>query len=314
MKLSNLISTKIILPALLLGLQLGSWAHAETLNRIVAVVNDDVITSYELKQRLETVPQEQRDEAVGPLLEGMVEELLLKQRAKDLGISVSDEEIDAAVSDIQVQNRLTLEQLEQALQGQGQTLAGYRETLRSEILRYKLLGREVKAKADVTTQELRNYYEDHSTDYRLPPMVHLGVLNVALPAEVSVEGRKLLQGKCETLQEQLRKSDDFTALLDKVSQDPDVNGSDLGHFTEAELSPLFVEAINGLPVAGVSDVLEVTGGFALLKVLERSEGSMRPFEEVRDEIEKIVRENKTQELFEAWKKGLRAEALIDIRL
>ena len=72
---------------------------------------------------------------------------------------------------------LTLEQLEKALQEQGQTLASYRENLRSEILRYKLLGREVKAKADVTTQELRNYFEEHEDDYRQPTSVRLGVLS-----------------------------------------------------------------------------------------------------------------------------------------
>jgi len=305
---------KTVLLTLLCCLVLSSITSAETLNRIVAIVNSDAITSYELEKRLETVPKEQRDTAAGPLLERMVEELLLKQRAEEIGVTVSDEEVDAAVSDVQVQNRLTLEQLEQALQEQGQTLTSYRENLRGEILRYKLLGREVKEKADVTTQELRNYFEAHSDDYRMPATVHLGVLNVALPKEISDQGRALLQSKSEKLQEQLRESDDFSGLLEQVSQDPDVDGSDLGAFAEAELSPLFVDAVRDLPVAGVSQVLEVPGALTLLKVLERSSGGVRPFEEVRDEIEKIVRETKTQELFEAWKKGLRDEALIDIRL
>jgi len=314
MKVFTPFRLKTILLFLALSLLLSSGVHAETLNRIVAVVNNDAITSFELEQRLEALPKDQREAAAGPLLERMVEELLLKQRADELGITVSDEEIDAAVSDIQVQNRLTLEQLEKALQEQGQTLASYRENLRSEILRYKLLGREVKAKADVTTQELRNYFEEHEDDYRQPPSVRLGVLNIALPEEISAEGRNMLRAKSEKLQEQMQKSDDFTELLDKVTNDPDVDGSDMGSFAEAELSPLFVDAVHDLPVGGVSEVLEVPGGFALLKVLGRTSGQTRPFEEVRDEIEKIVREKKTQELFEAWKKGLRAEALIDIRL
>ncbi len=288
--------------------------RAETLNRIVAVVNDEIITAYELDQRLASVPAEQRTEAAPLLLERMVEERLLQQRAEEIGVAVSDEEIDAAISDIQVQNRLTLEQLEEALQGQGQTLASYRESLRSEILRYKLLGREVQAKADVTTQELRNYYEEHPETYRLAPTVTLGVVNIAVPEKTSSAGEELLKAKADRAREQLQEKGEFAARLKRLNEDPDVSGSELGAFAEAELSPLFADAVRDLPVGGVSEVLEVPGGFALLTVLARAEGGFRPFEEVRGEIEELVRARKTEELFDAWKKGLREEALVDIRL
>jgi parvulin-like peptidyl-prolyl isomerase len=148
----------------------------------------------------------------------------------------------------------------------------------------------------------------------LPPTVSLGLLTVTIPEEVSEEGRALLQGKAETLQEQLQDSEDFTALLDEATEDPDIDGSNLGAFTEAELSPLFADEVRELPVSGVSEVFEVPGSFALLKVLGRTESSTRQFDEVRNEIEAIVRERKTEELFSAWKKGLRDEAQIDIRL
>jgi len=303
--------------ALLVVLLLGTapaLCGAETLNRIVAVVNDEIITAYELDQRLATLPEAQRKDAAAPLLERMVEERLLQQRAKEIGVAVSEGEIDAAISDIQVQNRLTLEQLEEALKQQGQTLKSYRESLRSDILRYKLLGREVQAKADVTTQELRNYYEEHRKEYRLPPTVTLGVVNVAVPEKTSAAGRELLRGKAERAREQLQEQGDFAASLKRLAEDPDVAGSELGAFAEAELSTLFADAVRELTVGGVSEVLEVPGGYALLTVLARAEGSFRPFDEVRGEIEETVRARKTEELFDAWKKGLREEALVDIRL
>jgi len=310
----TIMTLKRILMAASLGLLLATPSFAETLNRIVAVVNDDAITTYQLAQRLETLPPDQRESARESMLERMVEELLLEQRAEEVGVGVTDEEIDAAISDIQVQNRLTLEQLEQALQGQGQTLASYRDTLRGEILRYKLLGREVQAKADVTTQEIRNYLEEHADEYRLPPRVRLGVVNVALPENVSDEGRRMLQAKAGKVLEKLDEDEPFENILEEVGKDPDVNGSDLGMFAEQELSPLFSEAIQDLPIGGLSGILEVPGGFALLKVLDRLPGSTRPLEEVRSEIEAIVREQKTQALFEEWQKELRKEATIDIRL
>ena len=303
-----------LLAAAVVVLVMTTPVCAETLNRIVAIVNDDAITSYQLDERLTGTPDEQRSEMAPVLLERMVEELLLEQRAKELGIGVSEEEIDSAVSDVQVQNRLTLEQLEQALAAQGQTLASYRSNLRSEILRYKLLGREVRAKADVTTQELRNYFEENSDNYRLPPSVQLGVLNVSVPEDASEEGERLLRAKAQAVREQLGENDDFEALVAEVGADPDIVGSDLGTFAEPELSTLFAEAIRGLPQGGVSEILEIPTGLAVLKVLERTPGGVRDFEEVRREIEEIVRERKTQELFEAWKKGLRDEAHIDIRL
>jgi len=307
-------STLVVLIVLALSALPVGHARAEVLNRVVAVVNDDMITSYQLEQRLAALPEGKRDESAKAVLEGMVEELLLQQRAKEIGVDVSDAEIDAAISDIQVQNRLTLEQLEQALQGQGLTLAAYRENLRSEILRYKLLGREVKAKADVTTQELRNYYEEHREDYLLPPTVSLGVINVNVPAEASSEGVQLLHAKAEKVRGQLEESVNFEELLDQVKKDPDLDGSALGAIAEKELSPQFADAVRNLPVGGVSDILQTPAGLALLKVLDRSEARARPFDEVRDEIETVVKERKTEELFDAWKKGLRKEAQIDIRL
>jgi len=312
--MKSIYSSLVVMSVLALAVLTSGHARAEVLNRVVAVVNDDMITSYQLQQRLATLPEEQRKESASAVLERMVEELLLQQRAKEIGVDVSDEEIDAAISDIQVQNRLTLELLEQALQGQGLTLAAYRENLRSEILRYKLLGREVKAKADVTTQELRNYYEEHRNDYLLPPTVSLGVVNVNVPKELSSEGVQLLRAKAEKVRVQMDESVIFDELLGQLGKDPDLDGSALGAIAEDELSPLFATAVRDVPVGGVSDILETPAGLALLKVLDRSKGGARPFDEVRAEIEAVVQERKTEELFDAWKKGLRKEAQIDIRL
>lgn len=299
-------------------------ARAETVSRIAAVVNDEIITTYQLElkvaERLDSQAAGTKfsAEEMGTLRQGvlseLIEEALVRQRIDELGLKVSDEEIEAAIQDVQRQNKLTREQLVQALQFEGMAFDDYRENLRKQILRFKLLGREVQSKVEVTNQEIRDYFREHIDDYREPPFVRLNSINFPVPEKATTVQAEAIRAKAEVALERLRQGEEFYAVLLSVSADQSANGGDLGSFQEGELTPAFERAIRGLKEGEVSGIVETPQGFHILQVATRSTGSIRQFDAVKGEIEKILAERKTEERYKEWAKGLRKNAYIDVRL
>ncbi len=315
---------RILLLLMLLLLAAGSAVQAETVNRIVAVVNDDIITLYQLDQELEKrqygngglaqLSPQALAEARQKALPGLIDETLIAQRVKTLGIEVDNDEIEAAISDVLMQNQLTRDELIKALDLQGMSFDVYRENLRQQILRFKLLGHEVKNKVDVTNQELLDYFREHIDDYRTKPSVHLARMTFPLPDNPTPEQVAAVRAKAEQALQALRHGQDFFSVLLAYSGDQSAQGGDMGSFDEGELSPAFEQAIKSLGEGEVSEPVETPEGIHLFKVIARQTGSIRQFDAVKGEISKILTEKKTDEAFKTWAEDLRKTAHIDIRL
>lgn len=308
--------------AIVLGvlLALPAALGAETVNRIAAVVNKEIITSYQLEQELDKrralgqLPEGGEPGGMrGKVLDQLIEEALVGQRVAELGLKASDAEVDAAIEDVQRQNKLTREQLEQALLAQGMDFDDYRQKLRAQILRFKLIGREVGAKVEVTSQELRDYFREHIDEYREDPAVRLARLSLPLPEKATEAQRETLRASAAQALERVRGGEDFFAVLQDYSADGRAQGGDMGYFDEGALTPAFEEAIVGLEAEQVSELVETPQGFHLLKVLERTPGKVRQFDSLKEEITEILRERKSAEGFKDWAEGLRQKAYIDIR-
>ncbi|OEU74349.1 MAG: hypothetical protein BA874_05460 [Desulfuromonadales bacterium C00003068] len=300
---------KIVFAGLVLGL-MAATAGAETLSKIAAVVNEEIITTRQLDARLGA----QASGASGAgqqhqMLDMMISELLMQQRAEEIGIVVSDENIEKAITDVETQNNISREQLEQALIAQGLTMSRYRNQLTNQILRYKLTGREVQSKVDITRQEVRNYYQQHLEDYRQSAHTRLSRLSFPVTADsqqaqldADLARRKLVEGASVD-----------QVLLD-LSGRTQVEGGDMGAFKPGELSPAFEEAITALEVGGISDVLTLGGMLHLLKVEERNSGGVADLANVEAEIGALLRKKKMEVKLEQWRNDLKGEAYIDIRL
>ncbi|MBE0597940.1 MAG: peptidyl-prolyl cis-trans isomerase, partial [Desulfuromonadales bacterium] len=201
----------VLATALLMTLPLTG--RAETVNRIAAVVNDEVITTYQLEKELAEQGVEKSPAARRQALEALIEETLISQRVEALGLKVTEEELEAAIEDVQRQNKLTREQLVEALRSQGMEFTEYRENLRRQILRFKLLGREVQAKVEVTSQEVRDYFRAHIDDYREAPNVRLNRLTFPIPPRASEEQMATIRQQAAEALARLRGGESFTSVL-----------------------------------------------------------------------------------------------------
>jgi peptidyl-prolyl cis-trans isomerase SurA len=295
---------------------------AETVSRIAAVVNGDIITTFELDQALNTqlAKSEKRPSPaqVGAmrkeLLSRLIEEQLVQQRIRALHLKVSDEEVDNAILDVQKQNKLTREQLEQALQTQGLTFETYRENLRRQILRYKLVGQEVRSKVDVSEREVREYYRAHLDEYRLAPTVTLSAITFPVPEKAGSAERESIRNAARAALGRLRGGEDLEQVTLAYRDDLGATGGPLGVFAEGELTPEFAKAIAAVEKGGLGTLAESDRAIVILRVDDRSTGGLRQFEAVRPEITQTLTDQKTDGRIKEWTQSLKQKSFIDIRL
>ena len=311
---------RIILLALLLT-SLAAPLRAATVSGIAAVVNDRVITTHQLDQAvavaLEGKPQPTPVELANlrsQLLSRLIEDSLVEQKIAELGLKVGDEEVEAAIRDVQKQNNLTREQLVAALQAQGMDFAAYQESLRKQILRFKLVGREVQSKVEVTNQDALDYFREHIDDYREAPYTRISRITFPVPAAASAQAREAIRAQAEEARQKLLAGEDLNVVL-KAYAAAGAEGGDMGTFKEGELSDVFDQAIRDLQQGQVSDVVAgPKGNLYLFKVDVRKPGTIRKFDTVKGEIEKTLLEKKREDRFKEWAQGLRKDAYIDIRI
>ncbi|MDY6847776.1 MAG: SurA N-terminal domain-containing protein [Geoalkalibacter sp.] len=306
---------------ILLGAMCG---HAEVLNKVAAVVNQDIITTYELEREIESVlageaaagrPSPADNVALRQqVLEQLIEQKLVNQRVRELGLEVSEAEVEEAIDDVVKQNNITRDQLRQALAAQNLSLNDYREKLRQQILRFKLIGREVQSKVEVSEREVRDYFRENIDSFRGDPTVSLAYLQFAIPRD-SMIGNTQVEDIRERAREALallRQGEDFYSTIFIYSTDDNVDGGDLGTFTRDELRPSFARAVEGLEEGEVTDLIETPEGIFILSVEGRHPGPIRRFDTVKDEIrEKLLSQDREQR-FQEWSRTLKKDAHIEI--
>jgi peptidyl-prolyl cis-trans isomerase SurA len=309
--------------ALLLLLSIGlNTASAAVVSRIAAVVNTDIITTYQLDQKLQEQLAKQ-DKQPSPaqlgalrqeLLSRMIEETLVQQRVKALNLSVSEDEIETALLDVQEKNQLTREELEDAVTVQGMDFQAYRENLAEQILRYKLIGEEVRSQVDVPEREIVEYYRAHLDDYRLAPEVHLSAITFPVSLKASEQERQKINSVAREALERLRNNEDFDQVVDSYNLTYGATGSDMGNVAYADLNPEFLAAIEAVADGGYSDPVEMKEAVLVFRINQRLAGGLRQFDEVKFDIYQTIMDQKTDARIKEWTKSLKTKAYIDIRL
>ena len=314
---------RIFVITLLLLCTVGlSSAAAQMVSRIAAVVNKDIITTHQLDQKLqEQLAKKERQPSPAQLgalrqemLSRMIEETLVQQRIEALGLRVSEEEIEVALLDVQKKNQLTREELEDAVMAQGLEFDAYRDNLKKQILRYKLIGEEVRSQVDVSEGEVVEYYRAHLEDYRLEPEVQLSAMTFPISEKASDQERQQIRKIANEALARLRQNEEMEEVAESYNMTYGVTDGELGRFTYTELVPEFVEAISGVDDGSFSEPVQTSGALLLLRVDERLSGGLRQFDTVNHEIHQMILDQKTDARIKEWTRALKTKSFIDIRL
>jgi len=297
--------------------------QAEVVSKIAAVVNDEIITTHQLDLKLADVlasqasgkvlGQEQMQQLRRQFLDRLIEDTLVQQQIRKLNIQAGDDEVEAAINDVQRQNQISREQLRTAVESQGMSFDTYREQLREQILRFKLIGREVQSKVDVTHQDILDYFREHIDDFRGPPVLRLSNLLFPVPEKASATRRAQVGLVASATLEQLRGGKSIEDAVEQLPAGEALSGN-MGEVKVADLSPQIREALAGVEVGGYSEVVDSPAGLLIFRVDERSPGKIRNFDEVKIEIRQKLSDQDREARFQKWSAGLKKNAYIDIRI
>jgi peptidyl-prolyl cis-trans isomerase SurA len=302
-------------------------SQSEVLDRIVALVNNEVITLSELEQagrnvfeevRQNTPAREQATQlksAHEEILDQLIENKLLEQEMRNKKIEVSDRDVDMAIQDIMKENKLNENELKIALAKNGMTYSIYRQQLRNDIGKMRLVTREIKSKIVIKEEDLRKKYSENLKEYTEPLMVKVQQIFLPFSPGATEEEISAIRQEAQDILERARKGEDFSKLAATYSRGPEAKeGGVLGFFKPEELKPEMKEAVIKLSSGAVSDLIRSSEGFHILRVMERRGGEPKPFVEVQNKIRNEMIQAESERQFKDWMKALKAKAYIEVRL
>lgn len=295
-------------------------------DRIVAIVNDDIIVLSEVneilfpyQQKIETLglTQEEEQEALFDVREKVLSQLIDdKLRDQEIvlnKLSVEERDIDSAVEQIKQERYLTDEELREALALEGMTLDVYRQQIREELLRGKLVNSEIRSKIVVTQEDIRAYYEKHSDKYGSKTNVHLRHI-ILKRSRLGDEKRDSdTRNKIDGVLKKLRAGQSFESMAKLHSESPlGETGGDLGSFELSLLSSQIKAAVADLNPGEFTPVLDTDQGFQIFMLQEKIQVPGVPLEEVSAEISNAVFAEMSDQRYRSWLEALRERAHIKI--
>ena len=267
-----------------------SHAAVQPLNRVVAIVDNDVIMQSQLETRLREVEQTiakrgaeapPRDVLTQQVLERLIVENLQLQMGERSGIRIADDELNQAVASIAERNGMTLEQFQQALRQDGLSLGDAREQIRREMIINRVRQYRVAERIQVSDQEVRNFLNSDLAKLQLSEEYRLANIVIGLPDGASSNEIRQAEETTVKVYEQLKKGADFAKLAMAYSaSETALEGGDMGWRKAAQLPPPFDSMLSRLNPGEVTEPVRTPGGFIILKVLEKRGGA----ETVRNEV------------------------------
>jgi len=299
---------------------------AELIDRVVAVVNDDVITLSELEEEAAPTfakiraeaPADEVDDAIQKarreILRSMIDHKLLLQRAAKRQIEVADADIDAAMDRIMEQNSLTVEQFREQLASMGVSEEKYRSSVHDQILRSRLLSYEIRSKVVITNEQIEAYYRDKYVQHNSADGYHILQFGSGWEDSGRSASKEEALKRAEQLREMVLAGENFNEIAKSYSDLPSgVDGGDIGTFRKEELADYMWQSIKDLHPGEVSPVIETPAGFQFFKLLSKSSDGViaqAPLENVKEEIRTTLYDQELKKKFEYWVKELRENSYV----
>jgi peptidyl-prolyl cis-trans isomerase SurA len=304
--------------------------QGRVVERIAAVINEEVVLLSELEER--TAPfiaeMERQQGAEAPatrdarrallkrqVLEALVDERLLIQQAQQLKLGVTSEEIDRALEEIRKQNNVDMDELHRALKQQGMTMAQYRQDLRRQILRLKVVNAAVRSRISVSDEEIRSYYEQNVRKAGGQRAVRASHIFLTIPTDAApadVEKKRRLAAE---LAERARRGQDFAKLARQYSEDAATKeeGGDLGFLSRGSLPPVVEEIVFGMDLGEVSGPIRAARGFHVIKLLDRKDEGVRPLAQIREQLRQQLYQQEMEKATKNWLAEIRKKAHVELR-
>ncbi|MEO6223631.1 MAG: peptidyl-prolyl cis-trans isomerase [Vicinamibacterales bacterium] len=308
------------------------------LQRVLVKVNGAIFTKTELEELQIDALREQnkrqlsqmdlqndatlREELIKITPEILVEaidNLILTQRGRELGLRMTDEIFKNYVDGIKKDNQFDDATLKQAMAQQGMTMEQLRKNIERAYLQQGVLRRDVEPRISITEEEARQYYRAHSAEFMKPTMITVREISVLVPSEarsgeqvVNAAVDEAAHDKVKSARERALKGEDFAALVTEISQSSSkANGGLIGPLNLKELAEALQRVLAPLKTGDIAEPIRTPVGYQLLKVELKDDATVQPFEQVRSEVSQRVQQERSQVEMGKFVESLRAQAIIE---
>lgn len=311
----------------------------ENVDRVVAIVNDDIITLSEMNEMVTSINlTNNQNMDQNQVLQQMIEQKLFEQEAEKLGIKVSEAELDAGIAQVKQRFNLNDEQMAEVLQKQNLTMESFREQWRLQTLSNKLLDSQLKNKIVVTDQEIAEYYRQNYDGSGAPagapstagapssgPAEEVRIAHILISANSPDAA-----ARAEKVAEMAKAGQDFARLAQEYSDDSlsADKGGDLGYFKEGDLIETLSTAVENTPPGQVAGPVESPAGYHVIKVVERKTiggekkekkdssetEALAIDDQTKKEITDAIYRQKAEAQLKTWLDTIKSNAYIDVRL
>lgn len=296
--------------------------QSEVVDRIVAVVNSDIITLYDLNRAfrpyeanikaLQYPPDKERQtlfQVRSDILNQLIDSQLADQQIKREQITVTQKEIDTTIERMKEARSFTDEQLREGLAAQGITMEEYRKEIESQILRTKLVNREVKSKIVITKEDIKAYFDSHQEKYAGDKKYYLWNLFIKASAADRNEALKDMK----SIEKKLKQGSSFETLVNELNESSStIQGTDLGLYRRNELSEELQAIVGKLKADEFSEILDTNFGYQIIYVQKIQEAPAKPVEAVETEIQQVLYDEFVDNKYQVWLEDLRARSHIRI--
>ena len=289
MNLRSISKLHLALMSVALSISLSISAQVTMLDRVVAIVDDDIVLDSELQQRMMTINEQiaqsgtqapPQEIILQQVLERLISERLQLNMGYNAGIRITDEELNAAITRVAQSNGLTITQYITEIQSRGGTIAVVREEIRNEMVIRRVQQGKVMRRIRISEQELDNFLTSEEGRFLISPDVNIGQILLSVPTGSSKNDTDGILARAQKLQTDTANGTDFRQLAIANSADQSaLQGGDLGWRKMAQLPGVFIDAVEQLELGQVSDPIRSDAGYHLLKLYERRGGGKQLIEQ-----------------------------------
>jgi peptidyl-prolyl cis-trans isomerase SurA len=301
----------------------------KVVEEIIARVNNEIITRSEYEKSLNTADEEIRQDCAGKCtpeqlqaeleerkktaLRDLIDQSLLVQRGKDMGISV-ETDVVKQLDQIRQQNKLgSMDELEKAVSSQGLNWEDFKNDIRNKILTQKVVGQEVGSHISIGESDSKKYYDEHKSEFVRPEQVALREIIVVTEGKKDTEIPDLKK-KAETALKRVKDGEDFSEIAKRLSDGTTKEqGGYIGTFKRGELAKQLEDVVFKMKRNELTDVMETKQGFLILQVLEHYDEGEQPFEKVKNEISDRLYNEKLEPAVREYLKTLREQSYVVIK-
>lgn len=317
---------RAFLSVALLSLAWPAASHARVVEKIAALVGDDIILMSEVEDRAAPLlfeiasianPGERETRAAAvrrEVLERLVQDQLLAQQATELKLTVSNDEIDRAIEQIKRDYGLNDAQLKDELRKQGLTMPAYRMNTKKEILKYRVINIAVGSKVNVGDSEVQSYYDRHMKSANV--QLRASHIFLAIPDDADNASVIERERQAKSLLTRAQGGEDFAKLAREYSEDAATRaeGGDLGFIGRDILPKPLEELLFSMKVGDVRGPVRADRGFHIIRLVDKRLKEAKPFVDVQDEIRIRLRQREMERQTKIYLGELRKKVLVDIRL